>query len=331
MKVLIIDDDENKVNHILRVINDFTLKKIDLQTASDVAEAIEKVTDQHFDLMLLDLNLPIRKNEAPRRDGGVKVLKELRRNPNLIKPSHVIGLTGVDDLRKTHQPFFDQEGWVLLELNGVNFQWEEAIQNKLTDIHFQKNQNLRQKILFLSANPLDGNRLRLDEEFKRIDNGLRGSKERDSLILIPKFAIDFDTASQAILDNKPFIVHFSGHGNTEGLAFEDETGNSSIIVADALYRLFKINRDSVKCVVLNACESKNLAKKISKLEMYAIGNKKEISDETAVAFSVGFYKGIGGAKAVELAFQLGLAHVSALNNGEARILELWKDGKRIPE
>jgi hypothetical protein len=40
------------------------------------------------------------------------------------------------------------------------------------------------------------------------------------------------------LDHKPYLVHFSGHGEKEGIALEEETGKAQIVGAEALSKLF---------------------------------------------------------------------------------------------
>ena len=67
-------------------------------------------------------------------------------------------------------------------------------------------------ILILAANPKGTERLRLDEEVKKIEQGLERSKRRDQFKLVVKWAVTDDDLRRAMLDNEPEIVHFSGHG-----------------------------------------------------------------------------------------------------------------------
>jgi len=126
-------------------------------------------------------------------------------------------------------------------------------------------------ILILAANPKGTDRLRLDEEVKKIEQGLERAKKRDQFKVVVKWAVTDDDLRRALLDNEPEVVHFAGHGteNREGgtgrdlipageveaggLVFEDDVGKVQLISGDALARLFELCSDSVKCVVLNAC------------------------------------------------------------------------------
>jgi hypothetical protein len=122
-----------------------------------------------------------------------------------------------------------------------------------------------------------------------------------------------------MLDDSPTIVHFSGHGRTEGILLRDEGGQPRLVSGKALASLFKLFRDTVECVVLNACWSEPQARAIHEHIPHVIGTRAEIPDDTAVAFSTGFYKAIGAGKDVEFAYQMGLARVEA-DGGDAEEL-----------
>lgn len=162
---------------------------------------------------------------------------------------------------------------------------------------------------FLTANPSDTSRLRLDEEVKRIQVNLKLAKERDNLELKQEWAVTTDTLMQAILDESPTIVHFSGHGQQNGVILQDEIGEAKIVTTEALESLFKLFKDSIKCVVLNSCYSEHQAKIIKLHIPYVIGMKSGFPDKAAISFSTGFYKAIGAGRDISFAFELGVAAI----------------------
>ncbi len=89
-------------------------------------------------------------------------------------------------------------------------------------------------ILILAANPKNTSRLRLDEEIREIDIGLQMSRKRDDFILHKKMAVRPVDFRRAVLDIKPNILHFCGHGEgAGGLAFEDDMGHVKLVSAEA--------------------------------------------------------------------------------------------------
>jgi hypothetical protein len=69
--------------------------------------------------------------------------------------------------------------------------------------------------------------------------------------------------------------------------------------------LFKLFKDNVRCVVLNSCFSEHQARAIRTHIPYVVGVLNAIPDNAAIAFSTGFYKGIGAGQDVPFAFELG--------------------------
>jgi len=165
------------------------------------------------------------------------------------------------------------------------------------------------KILFLGASPINEVRLRIDEEQRDIEKGLRLATLRDQFELKSQWAVTTITLQQAILDDNPTIVHFSGHGDTKGISVEDSLGNSKLIENDAIGSLFELFSDNIKCVVLNSCYSESQAIEIAKHIPYVIGMKSSVYDKAAISFAVGFYTALGAGKDIPFAFKMGVVAV----------------------
>jgi WD40 repeat protein len=168
------------------------------------------------------------------------------------------------------------------------------------------------KILILAANPKNTVRLRLDQEVRDIEEGLQLARQRDNFILQQKGAVRPRDIRLAVLDFRPNIIHFSGHGSqTEGLSFEDEVGKEKFVTAVALAEFFKLFANDVECVLLNACYSEVQASAIAQHIDYVIGMNQAIADKAALEFSVGFYDALAryeeqydGDSPIEFAFDV---------------------------
>ena len=68
----------------------------------------------------------------------------------------------------------------------------------------------QQTILFLAANPKDTGRLRVDQELRDIDEGLKRAQKRDQFKLEQRLAVRPRDIQRAMLDVNPQIIHFSG-------------------------------------------------------------------------------------------------------------------------
>src|SRR5947208_11165763 len=102
----------------------------------------------------------------------------------------------------------------------------------------------RVKVLFLAANPAGTQPLQLDEEIRRITAKVRAAEYRDSLELISRWAVRPDDLMQALLEVKPHVVHFSGHGSSaQELILVDDQGNPKPVSKGALASLFRTLKD----------------------------------------------------------------------------------------
>jgi CheY-like chemotaxis protein len=166
-------------------------------------------------------------------------------------------------------------------------------------------------ILFVSADPTDAARLRLGKEFRAIEEQLNLANLRDRFKLeLPQLSVRATDISRALLNKQPQIVHFSGHGTSDGaLCFENEIGESHFVHPDSLAALFEQFSDQVNCVLLNACYSDIQAKAIVEHIRHVIGMNKAIGDEAAIAFSVGFYQALGAGCTIEESYKLGCVQI----------------------
>ena len=164
-------------------------------------------------------------------------------------------------------------------------------------------------ILFLAANPKNTDRLRLDEEVRTIDERLRLAHYRDRFNLVQQWAVRTGDILDAMLRYRPDIVHFSGHGSTDGaLIFENAAGAAKPVSAAALGALFEA-LEGVRCVVMNGCWSTPHAAQIAKSVECVVGMSRSVSDVAAISFAAGFYRSLGEGKSIGKALELGKAQI----------------------
>jgi hypothetical protein len=163
------------------------------------------------------------------------------------------------------------------------------------------------KILFLAASPKDADKLRVDEEEREIEHRIFLAQMKDKLLLVNKGAVRVRDLQLYLNQEMPTIVHFSSHGTCEGrIVLEDDYGNCREISNKALSKVFNIFRESIRCVVLNACFSEQQAVGISESIDCVIGMSTEIGDQAAIAFASAFYLAIASGRNLKDAFDLGV-------------------------
>ncbi len=210
---------------------------------------------------------------------------------------------------------------------------EGGIHNYASDVTSTELKEIRQsrKILILAANPKATTPLRLDEEVREINSVLQRAKKREQFDLRQLWAVRIRDISHALVDEKPQIVHFSGHGaGDEGLVLENETGQVQFVNAEALAGLFELFANRIECVILNACYSEVQAEAIFKHIPYVIGMNKALGDRAAIEFAVGFYDALGAGESIEFAYKLGCKAIQLAGIPEHLTPKLKKKPESLP-
>lgn len=158
-------------------------------------------------------------------------------------------------------------------------------------------------VLFLAANPLDQQQLRLDEEVRTISEMIRKSEHRDSVRLESRWAVRPLDVLQAINECQPRIVHFSGHGsNQDEIVFQDNEGNTKLVSKEAIVTTMAAGSGEIQLVFFNTCYSRGQAEAVVQHVPAAVGMNTSIGDAAARVFSAQFYSAIGFGLSVQKAF-----------------------------
>ena len=176
------------------------------------------------------------------------------------------------------------------------------------DVASIKKQMNKMTVLFLAANPVVTDRLGLDEEAHLILEMIRKSEYRDSIRFVSRWAVRPMDVLQAINEEKPTVVHFSGHGAPNGdIALQNDAGGVKCVTPTAMTSAIATAAESVRLVFFNSCFSEEQARSVVSNIDVAIGMRVSIGDEAARVFAAQFYSAIGFGKDVDMAFKQGKA------------------------
>ena len=155
-------------------------------------------------------------------------------------------------------------------------------------------------ILILAASPDRLARLHLDAEVRDIREALERSRYGRQVCLETRGGVRPQDVRQSILDLKPALVHFCGHGSgreaQSGLVFEHENGQPHLVDTATLEEFFKIFAADVRCVVLNACYSEKQAEAIARHIDVVVGMDGVVDDREARSYSAAFYDALGAGR-----------------------------------
>jgi hypothetical protein len=166
--------------------------------------------------------------------------------------------------------------------------------------------NEKIRILFLAANPQNVKQhLLLDKEIREIVDKINRGLHRDSLELVSEWSVQTENLQELLLRYQPHILHFSGHGQSDGsLVLENTSGNAALLNPSVFARLLTSLKDNLRVVLLNACYSKAQAQLLTETVDYTIGMNRPILDTAAKVFASYFYQALAFGRSVKTAFDL---------------------------
>ena len=170
------------------------------------------------------------------------------------------------------------------------------------------------KVTFLASNPMVSDRLALGEEVRAIEQKVCSSKHGEGIQIRQRWAVRPGDLQQILLEDEPTVVHFSGHGaGAAGIVLhagsEDE---ERLLDARVLADLFRVHKQNIRVVLLNACYSEQQAKAVVDEIDFVVGMSDSIGDDAARVFAAAFYQGLGFGKSVQSAFDQGVLELKLL-------------------
>jgi nucleoside phosphorylase/CheY-like chemotaxis protein len=135
MRILIVEDTEGKANKVRSGINEqFPLANLQMTWVADANAAKTDLRKIYYDLVILDIAIPLRQGDTVDPNGGIHLLREVISRGNYLRPGHVIGLTGRSDVYETASDEFSTEIWSVVYFDFASDIWLDRISSKIRHI-----------------------------------------------------------------------------------------------------------------------------------------------------------------------------------------------------
>lgn len=185
----------------------------------------------------------------------------------------------------------------------------------------------KKSILILDASPENKGRLRTDEEYKEIRAAMRQGECREEFLFLEREGALTMSVFQRALRQRPHIVHFSGHGDKDGIYLMKNDGHAVKLEDKEFIDLLAREPRLTELVILNACHSNSQAKAVSSLGILVLGTRNKIWDKAAITFSKGFYEALADGTGYEEAFKDAKMQVKHEYPGHETVFEAWYNGE----
>ncbi|YCN58174.1 hypothetical protein AB9M10_12695 [Rhodococcus erythropolis] len=183
-----------------------------------------------------------------------------------------------------------------------------------------------------SAGAVEGSDgLRIGREQQRIRNAVQAASHRDLIEFDARPAATTADLLDGITRFRPHVVHFSGHSNSEILAFEDDVDapHAGVLVRGAAFaRAIAATDDPPMLIVLNSCNSSaHLDKLVDEVAPFGIGMSDTIGDSDAIVYATQFYAAMANGQSIQSSHNSGIAalELAGLEGSELPTLESGPD------
>ena len=228
IKILIMDDDIGKTDRIKSVLTGMCMVNANnIEVARSLNSGRQKLSKNFYDLLLLDLILPVDDDNPIEPGKSENFIEELYRIGRLKKPIYVIGLSQYEDKVVANTSKYENKLWKLIHYSPQKDDWEQILQNAVEAILSTKKQLLAS---LQNKNKYNiGVLCALSEEFEqmKIASGLEWKKVSVEEISNDFFAADLRTE----LGHTLRII--AGRNNMPGM-------QAASVMASCMFSLFNI-------------------------------------------------------------------------------------------
>lgn len=128
MKILILEDSNDKSQKIVEcILNASSMTRDDIDVSFTVNDAKVMLKSTLYDLLILDVVVPLRGGDVPRSENSEALLIELRDRGTLKKPRQIIGLTAFEDGYTALESIFTQQSWAIIRYQPASEEWKLQI------------------------------------------------------------------------------------------------------------------------------------------------------------------------------------------------------------
>lgn len=135
LNTLIVEDDTHKLRKIVQALAG--VEGFDVDTVAHVAslnEAKDRLRNTGYDLLILDIALPIRLDEEASGDGGIRLLNEISERPGYKTPTHIVGITAYPELLSEAEQQFSRRLLTVIQYDELSDAWVSRLQERTRHI-----------------------------------------------------------------------------------------------------------------------------------------------------------------------------------------------------
>lgn len=128
IKILVVEDQYEKRRRVIAHLTSLPgIGMENIEYADNVIDAKRKLKRTKYALLVLDINIPLRSDQAPVLGGGLDLIAFIKGNNQAIPPSYIFGMTAYDESFLEAAAEFSSALWKLVMFDPADDSWTTAL------------------------------------------------------------------------------------------------------------------------------------------------------------------------------------------------------------
>lgn len=145
MKILIVDDEASRYKQLIQSLVNLGVERKYIDLSVSTSEAKDKLESNRYDLLILDLLIPLWPEDEPHERNSEDLLNELNCSDEFIKPDKIIGITSDKSGLKATVDQFELQTWQVVQYENSCTDWITKIENCVNYLNTKKDENVQMK------------------------------------------------------------------------------------------------------------------------------------------------------------------------------------------
>lgn len=134
IRILVVDDNNLRVENVRTLINNLQDCETHVEYVSTVFDAKKLLLATQFDVMLLDLVLPVRVDSEPQANSGLDLLHEIVQLKQYKLPSHVLVISEFENALLLLSSIASKLSFTAIKYDATSDEWRLRLENFLKQI-----------------------------------------------------------------------------------------------------------------------------------------------------------------------------------------------------
>jgi len=145
MKILIADDQACRYKRLIEALAGIGVKRDSIDIVSCANNARDQLQNTPYDLLILDILLPLRPEDEPNIQSSLDLLFELHEEDGYHKPGQILGITADRNVAGDALAGFEERTWTVVEFSEINDEWVKRAINCVNYILSEKKKLLTEQ------------------------------------------------------------------------------------------------------------------------------------------------------------------------------------------